>query len=250
MSDNESLAPAIQRGDEILARQPLPTSSQGLEHLAHPSSLIAGGLLGMYALKRRDLVGLFAAGIGAGLLYRGAEQNGLLNGNLLRRILHTKTEQFVTFERQLIIDRPPADVYRFWRNLENLAIFMPHIRDVHYLDDRRSRWQFKITDARYLEWTAELVEDEAQRLLVWRTVAPSDLHHRGWVHFAPRREGRSTQQTIRLHVLAPGGRAGARLVQWLHDIPARHFTRDLQHFRSIMESSAYNPDEALAPTSP
>ena len=250
MSEHETLAPSIHRGDEVLARQPLPTSKQGLEHLSKPANFIAGGLLGLYALKRRDMVGLFAAGVGAGLLYRGAQQNDLLDGGFLRRLLHTKARRLVPFERQLIIDRPPEDVYRFWRNLENLAIFLPRIRDIRVVDERHSHWQFKLTDARYLEWTAQLLDDEPQQLLVWRTVEPSDLHHRGWVHFEPLRGGRSTRQTIRLYIHAPGGRPGAQLVQWLHNIPARYFTRDLQYFRSILESSDYEPDKAPVSTAP
>lgn len=224
-------------GDEQLARTAPPPTGPGLDELDDPFSLVAGGLLGLYALKRRDLAGLFAAGVGAGLLYRGVRQNGLDNGGWLKKLLNTNNRRLVPFERTIIVDRSPDDVYRFWRNFENLAIFMPHIRDVRPLDDDRSRWQLKLSDTLRLEWTAELVDDEPDRLLVWRVCEPSDLYHEGWISFEPLRDGRSTRQTIRLYLLAPGGDLGARIVKRLHELPMRFFSGDLQRFRTILESS-------------
>ncbi len=238
MTEDNSPTPAVDPGDEILANRAPLTPQPGLEDIPHPGGLVAGGALAVYALKRRDMVGLFAAGISAGLLYRGAKQNGLLDGNFLRRLLHTRTRRVVPFERQIIIDRPPGDVYRFWRKPENMAIYMPTIRDVRILGDGRSHWQLKLTDARYLEWTAELVEDKPERLLVWRTREPSDLSHDGWVSFEPLRDGQSTRLTIKLYILAPGGRPGARFLKWIQDLPVRHFSGDLQRLRIALESQA------------
>lgn len=243
MSEQSPRTPAVYPGDQTLRRKEPPSSSAGLEHIDHPGSFIAGGLLGIVALKRRDLAGLFAAGVGIGLLYRGARQNGLLDGDLMRRLLHTRARRLVPFERQLIVDRPPSAVYRFWRDLENLAVYLPRIRDVRIIDDTRSHWQLKLTDALHLEWTAELVEDEPGRRMVWRTTEDSDLYHDGWVTFEPLRDGQSTRVTIRLYIRAPGGDTGAKLLAWLQDLPLRYFSADLQTMRSVLETNASSSPE-------
>lgn len=241
MTDNDRDL-AIRPGDELLAQNETPPTGPGLESLTSPMSFVAGGLLGLWALKRRDLVGLFAAGVGAGLIYRGAEQNDLLDGQWLPRLLNTNNRRLVPFERQMIVDRPPEDVYRFWRNFENLAIFMPRIRDVRPLDDDHSRWQLKITDTLRLTWTSELVEDRPDELIVWRVSEPSDIYHEGWISFAPLRDGRSTRLTVRLYLLAPGGEVGAKILEWLQELPVRYFSGELERFRTIAEASRIDDD--------
>ncbi len=222
----------------------LPVSKPGLTDLERPTSLIVGGLLGLYALKRRDLVGLFAAGVGLGMAYRGAQQNNLLNGGWLKRLLNTGNRQLVPFERQLIIDCPPQETYQFFRQPDNLAVYLPHIRDVRVLDKTRSFWKLVLTEKLNLEWTAELVEDEPNRLLAWRVCEASDLYHEGWVRFEPLRAGQSTRVTTRVYLMAPGGRAGARLVEWLEELPLRYFSRDLQRLRTVLESQSPQYDRA------
>ncbi len=235
MTDSQPPARPEHQGDTTLAESPPRQVSAGLDGLTNPAGLIAGGLLAAYALKRRDLVGLFSAGVSAGLLYRSARQNGLFDGGFLRRLFHTANRRLVPFERQLIIDRGPSDVYEFWRHGENLGVFLPRIRDIRPLGDDESLWQFRLTDEIRLEWTAQLVADVPEQLLVWRTVEPSDLHHEGWVSFDALRNGASTRVTIRLYLLAPLGEAGARILEWIDDIPVPYFSTELQRIRTVLE---------------
>ena len=231
-------------GDRILEKFPhLSTPEVGLENLPHKGPLIAGGLLALFGLKRRGLLGIFSAGVAAGLLFRGARDNGLLKGGWKRHLMHTSPQRLVPFQRQIIIDRPVADVYRFWANLENLAIFLPHLRDIRPLDERRSHWQLKLSENLSLHWTAELLHQTPLELVVWRVQQPSDLYHEGWVRFTPLRDGASTMMTLRVYLLAPGGKVGATLVQWLERLPVRFFASDLQRFREIMEASTIDAAE-------
>ena len=235
MTEPTEHTPAIHPGDQILKAKRRPTPRLGFEHLPRPGGLIAGGLIGLYALKRRGLGGLFAAGVSAGLLYRSVRDNGLANGGWLRRLFHTAASQMVPFERQMIIDRPPEEVYEFWRDPENLAVYLPRIRNVEQLQQNLTRWQLKLTDSLRIQWTAELVEDRPGELIVWKTRNPSDLYHEGWVQFQPRRGGDSTQMTVRLYLLAPGGTPGAKALKNLHEGPFRFFADDMQRVREILE---------------
>lgn len=239
MNDPETPAVDLHPGDRILSEKQIPKPRVGFEHLPSPGGFVAGGLVGLYALKRRDMLGLFAAGISTGLLYRAARYNGLLDGGWLRRLLHTRNRQFVPFERQLIVDCSPDEVYRFWRDLENLAVYLPELRDVEQLQESLTRWQLKLTDTLRLEWTAELLEDQPGELLVWRTRNPSDLYHEGWIEFSPLRDGQSTRITIRLYVLAPGGSPGARVLEALGDSPFRFFDDQFERIREVLESGAF-----------
>lgn len=231
-------------GDRILEGFPrLATPELGLENLPNKGPLIAGSLLALYGLKRRGLLGLFAAGAAVGLFFQGARRNGLLQGGWKRHLMHTSPRRLVPFTRQIIIDRPVGDVYRFWSNLENLAIFLPHLRDIRPLDDRRSHWELKLRENLSVQWTAELLHEDPEELVVWRVQEPSDLYHEGWVRFSSLRGGASTMMTLKVYILAPGGNAGAQFFKWLERLPIRFFATDLERFRRIMESSAIDPVE-------
>lgn len=229
-------------GDRILASFPrISTDDLGFENLPHKAPLLAGSLLSLLGLKKRGKLGLFLAGIGAGLVVQGAKQNGLTDGGWKRHLFHTRPEKLVPFQRRIIIDRPVSDVFRFWTNEENLAVFLPHVRDIAPLDKTRSRWELRLNDSLSFHWVAEVIAREPDELLVWRVQEPSDLYHEGWVRFAPLRGGMSTIMTIKLYLLAPGGGIGAKILEMLERLPIRLFSEDLERFRTIMESSNLDP---------
>src|SRR5690242_9050120 len=97
-------------------------------------SVAAGGMLAAYALKRlkaRDRVSrLEPRQKGTGIIAdRGSDTREQLGGN---RGIHV--QQWVT------IRRPIADLYRFWRNFENLPTFMRHLKSVSQREEGVSHW--------------------------------------------------------------------------------------------------------------
>ena len=236
--------------DDILNGHPIPGTDAGLEKLPVKAPFIAGAaalVAGLIGARRKGLFGLFGAGVGLGLFYSGVRQNGLTQGRWKRHLLHTRSHQLIPFTRQMIYDEPPEVVYRRWRNLDDLAVYMPSLRDIQILDERRSHWTLKLTEALHLSWTAELLEDRPGELMVWRVEEPSDLYHEGWILFEPLRQGRSTRVTLMVRILAPGGALGAHLVRQLEALPLRYFAEDLQRFRQVVEGRI---DELQVPDAP
>ena len=110
------------------------------------------------------------AALGSSLVYRGATGhcaaygamgvNTAGNSNAALQARHSiKVEESVT------VNRSPAEVYRFWRRLENLPRFMDHLESVTATDDRRS--------ARFVVLPFKgNVEDEPVRKLLSRRDEP------------------------------------------------------------------------------
>ena len=70
-------------------------------------------------------------------------------------------------EQSITVGRPPEEIYRFWRDFENLPRFMEHLESVKVLDDRRSHWRARAPAGSSVEWDAEIVEDRPnQRISV------------------------------------------------------------------------------------
>jgi len=81
------------------------------------------------------------------------------------------------------INKPPMEVYEFWRRLEQLPRFMNYLASVEQHADRRSRWTARLPVGGTVSWEAELVEDRPGQALSWRSVEGSQIDTRGRVTF-------------------------------------------------------------------
>ena len=241
-----------QRSDTVMAlnalsRDPGARRGAGLEAINLPP-LVIGTLLGAFGLKRRGFFGYLIAGVGVGMAYSSAKADHLFEGDWQRRLLHTGASEMAPIHRTLTINRSPAEVYEFWRELENLAVYLPRIHDIDRIDDQRSHWTFKGPGDLLLQTEVEIVDDQPERLIVWRSIDPSDIFHEGWVSFAPVEGGAATEVDLHLRVLVFGGRPGARLFELLGRIGPLSPAGELARIREVLEAGIPDRVEAASST--
>jgi uncharacterized membrane protein len=104
------------------------------------------------------------------------------------------------------INKPPLEVYEFWRRLEQLPQFMSYLVSVEQHADRRSRWTARLPVGGTVSWEAEIVEDRPGQALSWRSVEGSPVQTRGRVTFtrAPGRDMTEVRVEMQLGVLGRG----------------------------------------------
>ena len=134
------------------------------------------------------------------------------------------------------LERPRAEVYAFWRRLENLPRFMEHLQSVTELGGGRSRWVATGPADAPVAWDAEIVNEIEGEVIAWKSIAGSDIATAGSVRFAPARQGRSTQVSVHLQYAAPGGRAGRLLALVFGRDPAHMIREDLRRFKQLLEA--------------
>ena len=134
-----------------------------------------------------------------------------------------------------MIERPPAELYAAWRNLEFLGGVMSHLRSVTCLDDRRSHWTVEGPAGTTIEWDAEIVRDVPDQLIGWRSLPGSDVDSAGSVRFRPRRGGCATEVQVVLRYDPPGGGLGTVLASALGEAPAAQIREDLLRLRRELE---------------
>ena len=83
----------------------------------------------------------------------------------------------------MTIAKPHDELYRFWRNLENLPGFMPHLVSVKDLGDNARIGVAKAPGGRTVEWDADTINDEVNESLGWRTLEGSDVVSAGLAPF-------------------------------------------------------------------
>ena len=222
-------------------------------------SVIAGMMFLASGLSRRRWSGAALATVGGGLLYRaisgycpvfgamGIDMSGGSNRSggssntdrLGRRKVHT--DRATKIQRAIEVNRPPNEIYRFWRSLDNLPRIMNHLDSVQVINDRLSHWVVKaMPGVPKVEWDAEIINDVENQRLGWRSLEGADVDNTGSVEFKPTDDGQRTRLTVTLQYEPPGGELGAAVAKWFGEDPNTKIAEDLQRFKEEMETGAFS----------
>jgi len=232
-----------QHGGETSAgsQQVHETNVGGSERLV---SVAAGSILALLGLGRRDLTGLVIAGVGGGLIYRGTTGQCPAYKALGIDTAHDDPARPQEYEERgnhvsesFLVDRPPEELYAYWRKLENLPRIMTHLESVTVTDDRRSHWVAKaprIAGGK-VEWDAEIIVDDPNTRIAWRSLAGADVDNTGSVTFVKAPADRGTAVHVVLDYLPPAGAVGKWVAKLFGEEPARQVRADLRTFKRVME---------------
>ena len=144
--------------------------------------------------------------------------------------------QGVKLEKTIIVARPAADLYRFWRRLENLPQVMRHLKNVRSIDSQHSRWVAEGALGKDLEWDAEIINEREDEMLAWASLPNGDVETAGSVHFRPLKNGQGTEVTVSLKYNPPAGKMGAHLATLLGEGLEEKLDEDLATFKQVMET--------------
>ena len=144
--------------------------------------------------------------------------------------------QGIKVEESVTIHRPVLEVYRFWRNFENLPRFMDHLESVTVLDDSRSHWVAKGPAGSRVEWDAIIHNEIEDELIAWRSLPGSEINNAGSVHFTPTADASGTDVRVVLSYEPPAGKLGAYVAKLLGEEPSKQVADDLRRFKQVMDS--------------
>lgn len=137
-------------------------------------------------------------------------------------------------EAAVLINRPPEDLYNFWRDPSNLVALEPWLESVHPLGNQQWRWRAKAA-GRMLEIETQVTEDEPNRLLAWRSTENSPVLMRGRIEFQPATANHGTRVRARLEMHGPVALA-ARPASALGLGPELRLEQHLRRFKQLMET--------------
>lgn len=214
-------------------------------------SVVGGAALVGLAARRRGPAGALGGLLGAVLLHRGATGHCMAYGALgvstadgedgLLVQQHGQAavldaQKAIKVVKSVTIDTPRADLYRFWRNFENLPRIMSHLESVEVLDDSRSRWTAKAPAGNHVTWEAEIINEVADRLIAWRSINEATVPNAGSVHFSDAPGGRGTEVKVVLEYEPPAGPLGRLVRKLFKEEPETQVREDLRRFKAVMEA--------------
>lgn len=223
-------------------------------------SVVAGGALAAYALRRKDLTGLVVGLVGGALLERGVtghcpayaafgvssagdeggvvardERTGPVQQHGRAAVLDA--QKAVKVERTVtIFGHTRPEIYGFWRQLENLPRIFKHLESVAVQDSQRSHWVARAPAGRTVSWEAEIVNEIPDSLLAWKSMPGASVPNAGSVHFTDAPGGRGVEVRVVLEYEPPAGRVGVTLARVLGEEPDLQVREDLRRYKQLLET--------------
>jgi uncharacterized membrane protein len=206
-------------------------------------SAAAGLGLMTYGLSRKSLAGMLITLGGAALLLRGATGHCMayerlgINSRRLNPETGVPGNKGIKVVRTVLVRRSPREVYRYWRDLKNLAQFMEHVESVEELDQIHSRWVVKGPAGSRVEWQAKILTDHPDELISWESLPGAEVENAGSVRFEPVRGGAFTHVKVALQYQPPAGAVGAAVARFFGESPEVQLVTDLTRFKTILEKT-------------
>jgi uncharacterized membrane protein len=213
-------------------------------------STAAGAILAITGLARRSPLGLALAAIGGGLIYRGVSGQcpvyraaGINTSDEMSDAASPEDyfEHGIHVEQAFTINKTPWELYQYWRNFENLPKIMSHLESVTVIDEKRSHWVARapaIAGGK-VEWDAEIINDEPNALIAWRSLENADVDNAGSVRFVPAPGDRGTEVKVVIDYIPPAGRLGKWVAKLFGEEPAQQLEEDLRKFKRVMETGEF-----------
>ena len=149
------------------------------------------------------------------------------------------TDRAIKVKQSITVQRSSQDLYRYWRQVENLPKVMSHIRSVVAINEHQSHWIVDtLPHAPEIEWDAEIINEVDDERIGWRTLKGAVVEHAGSVVFEAI-DGATTKVTVTLQYDPPGGPLGAALASLLGQDPAKKIGEDLARFKEVMEKGSH-----------
>lgn len=191
------------------------------------------GISGFKNIFKSPFTSILKLGAGGYLINRGI--SGHCN---LYEISGKSTQQpvDVLIQSSYAINKPRQEVYNFWRQLDNLPMFMNHLESVEVIDDTRSRWILKLpAGISTVSWDAEIVNDTPGELIGWSSLPGSIIDNAGKVSFSDSDHGTGTIVDVAISYRPPAGGLGASVAHILNPVFKSMVDKDVQNFKQYMD---------------
>jgi uncharacterized membrane protein len=202
-------------------------------------SMATGLALLAYLLKRRpDLKMGVPLGLEAGyMLYRGATGHCVVY-QMMEINRSDEGDRGIQVQRSITVNKPRQELFRIWRNAENLPRFMEHLKSVRIAseDGRQSHWVARAPLGREIEWDSVVTDEIENEYLAWNSLPGSVVESIGSVRFTDAPGGRGTVVDVSMQYHPPAGSMGAAFAKLFGEEPGQQVRDDLRHFKQIMET--------------
>ena len=177
------------------------------------------------------------------MIYRGISGNCAVTAALNKSGVQ-KHVPAVNIRTSFIADAPRKLVYDTWRDFEKLPDILKHVKKITVIDEIHSQWVIKTkSNLPAIEWNAEIIEQEDERELSWRSLPGSTVATAGKLNFAD--AGSGTKVDILISYRPPAGYIGSTLAKYFNPTFKRLAQEDFLKFKNYVEKKAIKTKETF-----
>ena len=137
-------------------------------------------------------------------------------------------------EASVTIQRAVGEVFRFYRDFNNLPSFLGDVMAVEQVGPATSQWTIQGPLGIRANWTIKVTEERTNEVIRYETVGPPGLRTYWEIHFAPGSQPGATE--VREVMKAPLGRLGRAALALIGKFPAEEVSSNLQRLKEVMET--------------
>ena len=139
------------------------------------------------------------------------------------------------FQRSFRIEKPPAEVYAFWRDFHNFKKATRSADSIEVRNPHQARWVVRGPFGIKLTWSSEITVEDPERRIGWRTTAPSDVPHVGQVVFQSANDGKATDVALAVDYRMPLGRIGEAIAWVTRAGPSTFISEEIARVKLAIE---------------
>jgi uncharacterized membrane protein len=176
------------------------------------------------------------------LLFATANVIGVTAADVVQARRHSEAlkasgeEMALKGRTSITVNRPAEEVYRYWKDFQNLPTFMYHLESVQPAGEDRYHWIAKAPMGQTVEWDAEVIEDVPNEIIAWQSTEDADVPNSGSVKFAPAPGERGTEVIVEVDYQLPGGAIGDTVARLFGEEPQQQIKDDLRRFKQVVET--------------
>ncbi|EAU39906.1 hypothetical protein FP2506_17559 [Fulvimarina pelagi HTCC2506] len=164
-----------------------------------------------------------------------AQRRRELEDDAPRRLSRERAGSPAFVGKSVLINRPRAELYDFWRDFELFPQFMENIRAVEVNGDV-STWTIAAPAGQTVTAEVEVVEDLRNERLAWKSTPQSQIETKGTIDFRDAPAGRGTYVDALIEYKPPGGAVGRAIADLFRREPHVQARHDLKRFKMLMEA--------------
>lgn len=210
------------------------------------ASCLTGGVLAWYGLRRPFHApwSKVALGLGGlGLIYRGVSGQcqtyrllGISTARSPSPARGVEARHGCKVTKSITIQRPAGELYRWWRQLDQLPRAMAHVVSVSPIDERHSHWTARGPLGATIEWDAQIINEREPEIIAWRSLPGSQVDTAGSIHFKTLPAERGTEVTVSLKYDPPGGKLTTAVAEFLGAGLEQRVQQDLRRWKQLVET--------------
>ena len=137
-------------------------------------------------------------------------------------------------DASVTIQRPVDEVFKFYRDFENLPRFLGDVMAIEQIDPTTSRWTIQGPLGIRVNWTIKVTDERTNEYIRYETVTSPGLSTCWEIYFAPGSE--VVETNVREVMKPPLGRLGRAALALIGKFPAGEVAANLRRLKEVMET--------------